>query len=467
MKAEHSSLALEQRFFEKLGSIITGNCQDGLTNGLAVAFSGGLDSTVLLDLAVRYCRHFGYPLFAFHIHHGLSPNADAWLQHCQLICDGYGVRLLAEKITVLTTSGEGVEASARTGRYRALGQLAQHLQIGLILTAHHQDDQAETLLLQLLRGSGVAGMSGMDECHRAQSLFGTDKLLLARPLLTEKRAALDVYASARSLSHIEDESNTDPRYLRNAIRHQVMPVLENLSAGYSERLARSAIHFQSAQEVLIEVAAQDLAACAIEGGLSLPAMQALSEARRDNLFRYWFAQAGIRMPTTSRLKEMQSQLFTGREDAKITVHHDNRAIHRYQGGVYLEHAHDRDAVQDLTLNIEWRGQAAMHFPEFGGTLYFEAGDEGIATAWLQQQTLSLHLRRGGERLKLAENRPTRDMKSHFQSLRIPFWQREKLPYLSVGKDLVFAAGVGMQSRFCTSEAGQCIRLSWAFDAALH
>lgn len=464
MKAEHSSLALEQRFFEKLGRIIRGNCQDGVANSLAVAFSGGLDSTVLLDLAVRYCRHFGHPLFAFHIHHGLSPNADAWLQHCQVICDGYGVSLLAEKITVSMTGGEGVEASARAGRYRALGQLAQSAQVGLILSAHHQDDQAETLLLQLLRGSGVAGMSGMDECHRAQSLFGVDELLLARPLLAEKRKALDEYAAARSLSHIEDESNTDPRYLRNAIRHQVMPVLEKLSAGYSERLARSAIHFQSAQEVLIEVAAQDLAACSVEGGLSLPAMQALSEARRDNLFRYWFAQAGIRMPTTSRLKEMQNQLFDGRDDAKITVHHDSRAIHRYSDGVYLEHVYDKDAVQDLELSVEWRGQAAMHFPEFGGTLYFEPGDEGIAATWLQQQVLSLHLRRGGERLKLAENRPTRDMKSHFQSLRIPFWQREKLPYLSMGKDLVFAAGVGMQSRFCTSEVGQCIRLTWSFDA---
>ncbi|MBC3916279.1 tRNA lysidine(34) synthetase TilS [Undibacterium sp. CY18W] len=463
MKAEHSSLALEQRFVEKLGRIITGNCQDGVANGLAVAFSGGLDSTVLLDLAVRYCRQSGHPLFAFHIHHGLSPNADAWLQHCQLICDGYGVSLLAEKITVSMTGGEGVEASARAGRYRALGQLTQRVRVDLILSAHHQDDQAETLLLQLLRGSGVAGMSGMDECHRAQSLFGIDELLLARPLLAEKRKALDEYAYARNLSHIEDESNTDPRYLRNAIRHQVMPVLEKLSAGYSERLARSAIHFQSAQEVLIEVAAQDLAACSIDDGLSLSAMQALSEARRDNLFRHWFAQAGIRMPTTSRLKEMQSQLFDGRDDAKITVHHDNRAIHRYSDGVYLEHVYDKDAVQDLELRVEWHGQAAMHFPEFGGTLYFEPGDEGIAATWLQQQVLSLHLRRGGERLKLAENRPTRDMKSHFQSLRIPFWQREKLPYLSVGKDLVFAAGVGMQSRFCTSEVGQCIRLTWSFD----
>ncbi|PXX47354.1 tRNA lysidine(34) synthetase TilS [Undibacterium pigrum] len=463
MRPDQHCSSLEQTFSKKLDAIIADFCEGKLQNGLAVAYSGGLDSTVLLSLAINYCRRSDIPLFAFHIHHGLSPNADAWLDHCRAGCVATGISFQSECIQVSRDSGDGVEASARKGRYQALGRMSKNAGIPLILAAHHQDDQAETLLLQLLRGSGVAGMSGMDVCHRAPNLFGHDEVMLGRPLLTEKRSTLEAYASQQGLSYIEDESNTDQRYLRNAIRHSVMPVLEGLSPGYSERIARSATHFQAAQDLLLEVAEQDFVSCTHDTGLAIAAMRALSPARRDNLFRYWFSRAGVRMPTTSRLKEMQSQLFDGREDARITVQHDTIAIHRYKDTVYLSAQQAEVSEESRLLGFVWQGQAHIHFPEFAGSLHFDQSDHGFDAAWLQSQALSLHLRRGGERLKLAENRSTRDMKSHFQSLRIPFWQRERLPYVSTGQNLLFAAGVGMQSRFCKAAPGACISLRWVFD----
>lgn len=463
MRPDQQCSSLEQTFSKKLDAIIADSCAGKLQNGLAVGYSGGLDSTVLLDLAINYCRRAKISLHAFHVHHGLSPNADAWLDHCQAICVSGEVGFHAQRIQVSRDSGDGVEASARKGRYEALGRMAKEVGIPLILAAHHQDDQAETLLLQLLRGSGVAGMSGMDVCHRAPNLFGHDQVMLGRPLLSEKRTVLEAYASQRGLSYIEDESNTDQRYLRNAIRHSVMPVLDTLSPGYSERIARSATHFQAAQDLMLEVAQQDFASCSVEAGLGIAAMRALSPARRDNLFRYWFSRAGVRMPTTSRLREMQSQLFDGREDARITVHHDTVAIHRYKNIVYLSGQNPGKSEQELLREFSWQGQEHINFPEFAGRLYFDRGELGLDASWLKLQALSMHLRRGGERLKLAENRPTRDMKSHYQSLQIPFWQRERLPYVSIGRELLFAAGVGMQSRFCQHGPATCISLRWVFD----
>lgn len=462
MRSDQLCSALEHAFARNLDVILDHFSVEELQNGIAIAYSGGLDSSVLLDLAIKYCDSRHLPLSAFHVHHGLSPNADAWLSHCQAACLAGNVAFHYEKIVVASDSGDGIEASARQGRYQALGRFSQYHEIPLILTAHHQDDQAETLLLQMLRGSGVAGMSGMSTCNRAPNLFGHERVMLGRPILSEKRVTLEAYAALRKLSYIQDESNFDHRYLRNAIRHRVMPALQELSPGYVERMARSARHFQAAQDLLLEVAEQDFSACTAGTGLQLESMQNLSAARRDNLFRYWLSKAGVRMPTTARLKEMQSQLFEGREDARITVNHDTIAIHRYKNVVYFS---GQKPATELAGSLEfmWQDQSSMHFPHFHGSLVFEIADVGLEAAWLRRQQLCLHLRRGGERLKLAENRPTRDMKSHFQSLNVPFWQRERLPYVSMGKDLLFAAGVGMQSRYLKAMDGHCISLRWVFD----
>ncbi|MFZ6644231.1 tRNA lysidine(34) synthetase TilS [Undibacterium sp. TJN25] len=432
---------------------------------IAVAYSGGLDSSVLLQLAREFCTSRGIDLFAFHVHHGISPNAGSWLLHCKAQAMHAGIPFDSALIQVDSASGEGVEASARSGRYRALGDMCRARSIPLLLTAHHQDDQAETLLLQLLRGSGVAGLSGMDLYNKAPQLLGTDAVAIARPLLEQSRQALQEFATAREIPFVEDESNADSKYARNALRLQVMPILAAISPGFTERIARSARHARSAHRMLLELAQQDVHACTVDGGLDINKMQGFSDDRIDNLLRFWLSETGVRMPTTARLAEMRKQLFAARDDARITVTHDGTGIHRYENRIYASRHLPTDVQPPAPVHFQWAGEDELHFPGFGGKLHFERADVGLDSEWLRQQSLTLCLREGGERLRLGLNRPSRDIKSHYQTLRIPFWQRLRLPFVAIGSELLFAAGVGLHAEHCTDSASDAIQLRWEADTA--
>ncbi|WP_394779709.1 tRNA lysidine(34) synthetase TilS, partial [Undibacterium sp.] len=416
----------------------------------------------LLQLAREFCTSRGIDLFAFHVHHGISPNAGDWLLHCKAQSMQAGVPFDSALIQVDSASGEGLEASARSGRYRALGDMCSIHGVPLLLTAHHQDDQAETLLLQLLRGSGVAGLSGMDLYNKAPQLLGAGAVTIARPLLEQSRQALQDYAAERHISFVEDESNADSKYARNALRLQVMPILASISPGFTERIARSARHAQSAHRMLLELAQQDVQACDADGGLDIDRMQGFSDDRIDNLLRFWLSGMGVRMPTTARLAEMRKQLFAARDDARITVTHDGMGIHRYENSIYASRHLPADALPPAPMQFQWKGEDALHFPAFGGKLYFERADFGLDSGWLKQQNLSLRLREGGERLRLGPNRPSRDIKSHYQTLRIPFWQRLRLPFVVAANDLLFAAGVGLHAERCV-ESADAIQLRWEAD----
>jgi tRNA(Ile)-lysidine synthase len=458
-----SDVGFERHFQDTLSTIIECQAKSSIHRGIAVAFSGGLDSTVLLNLTVEFAKTKKIPIFAFHIHHGLSANADEWLGHCQLICQQLSVQFSSKKITVNHLKRDGVEAAARDARYQALGELCSDHQIPLVLTGHHQDDQAETLLLQLLRGSGLSGLSGMDLFNFAPKLLGTSDVLLARPLLIQSKQALLDYADTHEIDFIDDESNSDARFLRNGLRHLVMPVLSKISPGYASRLARSVLHLQSASQLLLELAKEDFDKYFIEDGLDIDLMRHLSDERIDNLLRFWLSKLGVRMPSTARLSEMRSQLLNARHDAKITISHDVIGVHRYKNKIYASSNKMNGCEIVKPVEFEWRGEKVIHFSEFHGSLFFETALSGVDSSWLKQQKLCLRMRQGGERLKLAENRPTRDIKSHFQSLNIPFWKRRLLPFLCINDDLLHAAGVGTQATYFSSHACDRINFRWQFD----
>ncbi len=419
---------------------------------IAIAYSGGLDSSALLHLAANT----GRKLYAFHVHHGLSPNADAWEAHCRNECERKGIPFAARRVTLDSRS----EASARKARYAALGELCMEHNVHLLLTAHHLDDQAETILLQLLRGAGPAGMSGMDAFNRAPTLLGTPDVLLARPLLQASRAELEEYVRENAIAHIEDESNADTRYARNALRHEVMPRLAQAFPGYQERFARSARHAQSAQRLLTEQAAEDLRACRAEdGSVDLVRMRTLSADRIANLLRHWFAERGIRLPSASWLAEMQEQALTAREDANLKVTHPDCEVRRHRERLYLvPRKPDADAGQQKSFR--WNGEGSIDFPEFGGTLHVELGALGLDPDWLRQQTLTIELRKGGEKLKPARNRPTRTLKQHYQSLGIPAWERERLPMVSIPGHILYAAGIGMDCHKLSSGTEHRLVFRW-------
>jgi tRNA(Ile)-lysidine synthase len=436
---------------------------------LAIACSGGLDSMALLRLAHAWAKQEGVALHAFHVHHGLSPNAGAWLAHCAQACSALGIAFDHRRVEV-AKGKDGIESAARKLRYRALGQMCVAHGVPLLLTAHHLDDQAETVLLQLLRGSGPAGLSGMDAANRAPGLLGDPGLVMARPLLPLSRAQLDDYAQSEGLAWVEDESNSDPRYARNALRHGVMPALAASFPGYQARLARGAAHVQSAQRILDEVAAQDLAGCLDGDAVDLARVQQLSRDRSDNMLRHLFSVRGLAMPSTAWLGEMVSQLFSARDDAQLKLTHPACHIRRHRGKLYitpklpdLAGMRDPDDIGVLVKEGErfhWRGEASLAFPAYGGVLHFDHAERGFDPAWLRSQPLVIDFRKGGERLKPAANRPTRSLKAHYQALDVPSWERERAPLVWADRDLLFAAGIGMDCRHLREGQGGLIALRW-------
>ncbi|MYN07745.1 tRNA lysidine(34) synthetase TilS [Pseudoduganella aquatica] len=434
---------------------------------IAIALSGGLDSSALLHLAHAHAAAQGIALYAFHVHHGISPNADAWLAHCEQQCAALGVSFEARRITLENVRKSGTEAAARKARYAALGAMCAEHGVNLLLTAHHQDDQAETVLLQLLRGSGTAGLSGMDAANTAPELLANPDLVMMRPLLPASRKQLEAYAAAHGISHIEDESNDDPRYARNALRHTVMPALAQYFPGFQERFARSAQHAQSAQRLLNELAEQDLAAALDGDCLQVAKLREMSTDRACNLLRHWFALRGLSMPSTAWLSEMLVQLLEARHDTQMLVVHPEVDVRRHRDRLHLipklpEIAGTREDQFDDTpgQDFRWNGEASLDFPDYGGVLHIERAEAGLDGAWLRGQYLTIEFRRGGERLKPAGNRPTRALKYHYQTLGIPAWERGRLPVVKTPAQLLFAAGIGMDCQQIGQGAGERVVFRW-------
>jgi tRNA(Ile)-lysidine synthase len=453
-------IAFERALESILARVVASGASTSPVPSIAIAYSGGLDSSVLLDLASHFARQRQIPLHAFHVHHGLSANADAWTHHCEAECSRLGVHFDCRRIMV-EAGRDGVEQAARKARYAALGEMCRQHGVPLLLTAHHLDDQAETVLLQLLRGSGIAGLSGMEECNTAPALTGAESPYLARPLLHMSRATLESWCQLRGIAHVEDESNSDSRFARNALRGAIMPSVGAAFPGCQQRIARSARHAASAQRLLDELGAQDLAACNVGGMLNLDIVRRLSKDRTDNLFRYWLASKGWRMPSTAWLAEMQEQLFSAADDAQIKVSHPDGDMYRYRGMAHLSPRLEAPG-QEAAVRFEWNGAGVMHFPTLRGAIHFDKREgQGIDRDWLSRQALVLRPRGPGDKLKPAPNRPTRAMKYHYQALGIPPWMRAQLPVLCTASGrIVYAAGVGHDSS--NAPAGDIV-LSWKSD----
>ena len=276
---------------------------------MCVGLSGGLDSVVLLELLAAHRAE--HPLSAVHVHHGLSPHADAWAEACARMCDALGVALAVERVRVDRGASHGLEAAARSARYAVYAARGEPF----VALAHHLDDQAETALLQLLRGTGLKGVAAMPE---VRALPGAH-VSLFRPLLGVPRSALREHARSEGLRWIEDESNASLAHDRNFLRHEIAPRLDARFDGWREAFARFARHAAQAGELLDRLARLDGVADA--PGAGLPVDRALEAPRRANALRAFLAVNGIAMPGEARLAEMARQLFGARADARVRIDH--------------------------------------------------------------------------------------------------------------------------------------------------
>lgn len=454
--------SLDSFLLSSVGEVVAARLPPaGSASVIAVACSGGLDSSVLLDVLCRLEDRLPCRVVCLHVHHGLSPNADDWLTHCASVARQRGIVFDSRHVDLHETAETGIEEAARKARYAALGQMCTDHGATLLLTAHHQDDQVETVLLHLLRGTSVAGLAGMSVASTMPVLLGCD-VMVVRPLLDATRAQLEQYAAAHAIVHIEDESNADVRYLRNAVRHEIAPVIGRFFPAYRTHLNKLARHAQSATSLLDTLASQDMAACAEGSHLQVGYLRQLDDERTDNVLRYWLQSHGWRIPSQAWLHEAREQLLQARDDTQPCVDHPLGSLRRHADCLRLVPL--RRAIRPVTKAFTWQGEERMHFPEWGGSLLFIPASEGIPVSFLQAQPLQLRPRSGGEKLRLHPRQPARTLKVHYQMQDIPSWDREYLPLLWRHDTLLFAAGVGMNCQY--KEAGDTsshVLLAWQQD----
>lgn len=299
---------------------------------LLLGLSGGLDSRVLLHLLVQLRSRLKFDLSAMHVHHGISPHADAWAQFCADLCVRDQVPFEVVRVSVPRDSGLGLEAAARAERYRVLlGRSAD-----AVMLAHHEDDQAETILLQLLRGAGVKGLAAMGESSERQPATGGREKPILRPLLNVSRAELLDYAKAHDLQWIEDESNLDLAYDRNFLRHHVLPQMEQRFPACRRTLARSASHLAEAAELLEEIAREDASKAVVDSKLNLAELGKLSASRANNLLRYWLTEVSGMNLSAARIADICRQLLDARIDARIGIKIGSRTLRRKRSMAFME-----------------------------------------------------------------------------------------------------------------------------------
>lgn len=425
---------------------------------VCVALSGGRDSVVLLhalhelDLPVA----FSVELTALHVHHGLSPNADAWADFCSGLCADLGIPLTLRHVEVPRDTGSGLEAAARALRHAAFDECGGSGAKGTkgkqwLALAHHRDDQAETVLLNLLRGAGVDGAAGM----LAERPHGASGVRLIRPLLGVPRAALEAYAASRQLLWIDDESNTDTDFRRNYLRHEVMPRLAARFPGSAAALARAAGHFAEAAALLADLAAADRLLAAPAGRIEIGRLKALSTARARNLLRHELRLAGCQAPDTRWLDEALRQLASERAEAATCVSVGRHQLHAYRGEVHVVAV----PLPAPAAPLYWRGEAML--PWAGGQLRFtETSAAGLSQAKLAAGELRILARSGGERLQPDARRPRRTLRNLLQEAAIPPWERARLPFLWCGDELVWIGALGVDCRYACAPGEPGLRVEW-------
>jgi tRNA(Ile)-lysidine synthase len=415
---------------------------------LALGLSGGRDSVVLLDLLAAIAPSRGHTVAAIHIHHGLSANAEAWAQFCVDRCAALGLACVVRRVSVARAPRASLEATARRARYDALAEAARALGAPVVALAQHQDDQAETLLLQLLRGAGPHGLAAMPAL-RADASGAT----WWRPLLEFARADIDAYARDSGLTWIDDESNVDARHVRNAVRQTVLPALRGIAPQATKTLARAAAHQAEAARLLDELAEQDAQSAVDDSTLLRDALVMLAPHRARNLLRWFLRSRGLPAPSTARLAAMLDQLRGARGDSVVRLTHAGVEVGVHRGRITLHPA------QPMRFDVPWCGEAVLALPH--GTLVFgHAMGAGIDERRLTSTAVRVRSRAGGERFQVAPDRPRRALKAVLRETGIPAWDRRGLPLIFCGDALAAVAGVGIDAAFRTEPAQPGVTIAW-------
>lgn len=419
---------------------------------LTVAFSGGLDSTVLLA-ALSRCS-LRAPLRAAYVDHGLHHDSERWGAHCAAVAERLGVELVTQRVAVDRASGLGLEGAAREARYRALGALLAPNE--WLLTAHHADDQLETLLLRLVRGSGVRGLRGVI----AFGQFGVG--YLARPLLGFTRVELAAAAEAWRLTWLEDPANREQRHDRNFLRSEVLPALRARWPAVARHAERLGAQMSDAEEILEAVAAADASALAVPWCLPRAVLAELDVARQRNLLRYLVRGAGLGIPSARKIDELRAAVLTAKGAPVVRWSSGEGRV--FRGALHLlaplPQPSPIDYTAQLARNGGWSG------PEGRVALVRTHGPDGLPESWLDED-LTLRFRSGGERFRPRGRRHRHTLRHLFQENGIVPWMRARVPLVYRGEALVAVGDLWVTADADTAPASEPRwRVEWSHDSVV-
>jgi len=420
---------------------------------IRVAFSGGVDSTALLAALCEIRRSTPIRLSAVHVDHGLHVDSGKWAEHCRRVGEKLDVPVSVRIAKVTTIRDDGVEGAARLARYAAL---KAELSAGeCLFLGHHRDDQAETVLLQLFRGTGIHGLAAMPE------IVSAGQSRIVRPLLGFSRAALQKYAALNQLCWVEDPSNDELKLRRNFIRHRVGPVLGEMWPGWAVQVPQVAHHAADALEILDDAARNDLSNCMPsgrwqDGGLSVSAVVRLSGARRRNLLRFWLRRQGFGAPSSRVMREIEDQLSRSPECVRSCIAWSGCEIWRYRDLLIALRAGSR---LDLRQDLRWNPEVPFYHSSVGG-LVVQKVERATEPALRHLTELSVRRRCGGERLRLPGRTHHSALKKLIQQAGIPPWERASLPLLYAGERLVAVADRWVDAEFAAGIDEPGYRLVW-------
>lgn len=396
-----------------------------------VAYSGGLDSHVLLHALSVIRSELDTDIHAVHVNHGLSKDAHSWSRHCAAVCSELNVPFDTFDVKAAPQRGESPEAAARHARYAALAEIVR--QEDCLLTAHHQDDQAETVLLQMLRGSGPRGLAAMPlYTEFSQGMLG-------RPLLGFTRDELHDYARQERLQWVNDHSNFDTGYQRNYLRHEVLPLIKSRWPAMARIVSRTAAHCADAARLMDAIAGQDLDKILgpQPNTLYIAELLALKESNQRNVLRFWFRRLGLELPETVHLDQLSHDVLDAADDRMPLLTWAGVEVRRYRDLLYVMTplpGHDLESV------TEWNMMTALALPAGLGRLNAkEAQGKGLNAALCRSQPVTIRYRQGGERCRPVGDDHTRSVKKLFQECGIPPWQRDRIPFIYVGDQLAAVA----------------------------
>lgn len=422
----------------------TSLCKLSKYQRLWVGYSGGLDSTVLLH-CVASNPMFLHKVRAIHVDHGLSPNAPNWRAHCVQMCEALKIPLMIRQ--VVCHSAVNIEEGARNARYDAFSSL---LEAGdALLIAHHQDDQAETLLLQLLRGAGIEGMGGMSP---TKTLGHGD---LCRPFLSYSRRQLEAYATENNLTWIEDESNQNAQFSRNYLRHRIIPLLEQKWPGARRNLSRTARHCQQAQSNLDALARLDcLELEARRNTLSLTSLKHVSRARVVNVLRAWLKNNAIRAPSTHIMDRIVDELVLACKESPSSVAWGGVCVRRYQQSLYILDANKPGPVLSKD-DLAWSSfPEALCLPHLKHTLVAVSAKTGLRVP--DAARIRVGFRQGGEVIRLRGQ--TKSLKTLWQAWHVPPWQRDKIPLIYIDDCLAAVVGYAVSDVYYARDASRVYQI---------